>query len=261
MAGLGRGPADQPVLRISPQHGDLVAVCVDLQPAAREVQVGRDGRLRVTPRPARPVSAPAGHRRHRLRRHPAQPHAQETAPDRGREHDPGDEQRHLQRHLLGAPRVRHRRRRDRTAPPPPARGGPLCARPRRLRGDRPGAPCPGGRDRVRGGPSSRRRPDLGGHRPAPRARAARPGAAQLRSPLLRVRQARLDRRDHELRGARSAAGSRLLHLLLPARAHPRRPGRSACADVAEDHPLRRPLALAREECRSPLPETRCRHAA
>ena len=33
----------------------------------------------------------------------------------GREHDPRDEQRHLRRHLLGAPRVRLRRRRDRTA--------------------------------------------------------------------------------------------------------------------------------------------------
>ena len=32
---------------------------------------------------------------------------QKTAADGGREHDPGDEQRHLQRHLLGSPRVRH----------------------------------------------------------------------------------------------------------------------------------------------------------
>ncbi len=48
MAGLGRGPADQPVLCISPQHGDLVALCLGVQPAASKPQVGRDGRLRVT---------------------------------------------------------------------------------------------------------------------------------------------------------------------------------------------------------------------
>ena len=35
---------------------------------------------------------------------------------------------------------------------------------------------------------------------------------------------------------------------------------AACASVAEDHPLRRPLALDRDERRSPLPEIRCRHA-
>ena len=34
----------------------------------------------------------------------------------------------------------------------------------------------------------------------------------------------------------------------------------ACAHVAEDHPLRRPLALDRDEHRPPLPEIRCRHA-
>ena len=79
-------------------------------------------------------------------------------------------------------------------------------RPRRLRGDRPGTPCPGGRDGVRGGSAGGRRSHLGGQRPAPRARAARLGATQLRSPLVRVRQARLDRLGHELRGARRAAG-------------------------------------------------------
>ena len=45
-----------------------------------------------------------------------------------------------------------------------------------------------------------------GQRPAPRARAARPGATQLRPPLVRVRQALLDRLGAELRGAGSAAG-------------------------------------------------------
>ena len=70
---------------------------------------------------------------------------------RGREHDPRDEQRHLRRHLLGAPRVRHRRGRDRTSARAPGSGAPLRRRPRRLRGDRPRTPRPGGRDGVRGG--------------------------------------------------------------------------------------------------------------
>ena len=74
-----------------------------------------------------------------------------------------------------------------------------------------------------GGSTSGRRSHLGGQRPAPRARAARTGATQLRSPLVRVRQARLDRLGHDLRGARSAAGGRLLHLVLPLLAHPRVP--------------------------------------
>ena len=38
------------------------------------------------------------------------------------------------------------------------------------------------------------------------------------------------------------------------------PHARACARVAEDHPLRRPLALARDERRSPLPQVRRRHA-
>ena len=37
------------------------------------------------------------------------------------------------------------------------------------------------------------------------------------------------------------------------------PVRPACASVAEDHPLRRPLALAGHERHPPLPEIRCRH--
>ena len=143
--GGGRRSADQPVLRIPPQHGDLVTLCLDLQTPARVLQVGRDGRHRVAPRPARPLPAPAGHRSHRLRGHPTQPGSPEAAADGGREHDSGDEQRHLQRHLLGSPRVRHRRRRDRTPTRSPASGAPLRTHPRRLRGDRPRTPCPGGR--------------------------------------------------------------------------------------------------------------------
>ena len=39
------------------------------------LQVGRDGRDRLAPRPARALSVPAGHRSHRLRGHPAQSRA------------------------------------------------------------------------------------------------------------------------------------------------------------------------------------------
>ena len=72
--------------------------------------------------------------------------------------------------------------------------------------DRPRTPCPGGRDGVRGGSTGGRGSHLGGQRPAPRARAARLGATQPRSPLVRVRQALLDRLGPDLRGAWSAAG-------------------------------------------------------
>ena len=114
--GAGRRPPDRPALRVPPQPGDLVALRLDLQVPARVLQVGRDGGVRLAPRAARALPVPAGHRSHRLRGHPPQPGSPEGAADGGREHDPRDEQRHLRRHLLGAPRVRHRRRRDRTAP-------------------------------------------------------------------------------------------------------------------------------------------------
>jgi len=77
---------------------------------------------------------------------------------------------------------------------------------------------------------------------------------------VRIRQARLDRLGHELRGAWSAAGGCVLHLVLPLLAHTRNPARSAGTNVAEDHPLRRPLALARDKRRSSVPAIRCRHA-
>ena len=62
----------------------------------------------------------------------------------------------------------------------------------------------------------------------------------------------------EVRGVR--ARGLVLHLVLPLLAHARDPAGPAGAGVAEDHPLRRPLALDRDEHRSPLPEIRCRHA-
>ena len=78
--------------------------------------------------------------------------------------------------------------------------------------------------------------------------------------LSRIRLARLDRLDHELRGARSAAGDCVLHLVLPLLVHTRNPARCARTSVADDHPLRRPLALAHSKRRSTLPAIRRRHA-
>ena len=96
---------------------------------------------------ARALSVPARHRSHRLRRYSAQPAPAASVADAGRGHDPRDEQRHLRRHLLGAPRVLRGRRRDRTSPWTLGRGSPLCPDPFRLRGDRRRAPRAGGRNR------------------------------------------------------------------------------------------------------------------
>ena len=72
---------------------------LDVQAPAGVLQVGRDGGVRVLPRPARPPAVPAGYGSHRLRGHPAQPRAPSAPPGRaagcGRGHGPRDEQRHL----------------------------------------------------------------------------------------------------------------------------------------------------------------------
>jgi hypothetical protein len=112
MEGRVRTSPQRPVLRVPPQHGDLLQLRVGLQTAACVLQVGCDGGDRVAPRPAGGLPAPIGHRSGRLPRHRAQPGSATAVADRGREHDPGDEQRHLRRHLLGAPRLRHRGRRN-----------------------------------------------------------------------------------------------------------------------------------------------------
>ncbi len=216
--------------------------------------------IRVSPHPSRPLPAPAGHRSHRLRGHPARPPSQPVPADEGREHHPRDEQRHLRRHLLGSPRVRHCRRRGRTSTRAPASRQALRTHPRRLRGARPRSPCLGTRAGGHGSAPDRGRAHLGGQRPAPRARAARLGATEFRSPLVRIRAARLDGFRNQLRGERGAASGDVLHVVLPVLPHPRRPRCRARADVAADHSLRRPVALARRERRSLLPELRLRHA-
>ena len=258
---LADGLLTDQCLRVPPQRGDLVTLCLDLQAPARLLQVGRDGRDRVAPRPARPLPAPAGHRSHRLRGHPAQPGSPQAAADGGREHDPGDEQRHLRRHLLGPPRLRHRRRRDRTPPRSPASGAATT---------RPSSPA-----------SRRSTTDAASWRTRRRPREARRAADDLiwegNVQLLEHEQRALvqpnfDRlscafarlvsigsaTSFEVRGVRQEVAyftSFYLYSLTRGIPHALRARR-----VAEDHPLRRPLALARDERRSPLPEVRCRHA-
>ena len=186
--GAGRRSPDRPALRIPPQHRDLVTLRLALQVPARVLQVGRDGRVRVAPRSARAVPVPAGHRPHGLRGHPTQSGSPESVAADGREHDPRDEQRHLRRHLLGAPRVRHRRRRDRMSARAAGSGAALCRRPVRLRGDRPRTPCPGGRDGVRGGSADGRGSHLDGQRPSSSSTSSAPWcnptsiASRARSP-------------------------------------------------------------------------------
>ena len=51
----------------------------------------------------------------------------------------------------------------------------------------------------------------------------------------------------------------VLHLVLPSLVHTRGAANATRADVAENHPLRRPLGMDRDKHRSPLPAIRCRH--
>ena len=53
--GRGRRSPERPVLRIPPQRGHLVTLCLDVQAPARLLQVGRDGRNRVASHPAGPL--------------------------------------------------------------------------------------------------------------------------------------------------------------------------------------------------------------
>ena len=64
--------------------------------------------------------------------------------------------------------------------------------------------------------------------------------------------------NFEVRGVRQEAS--YFTSLYPRLAHTRDPAGCGCAHVAEDHLLRQPLALARCEHHSPLPEIRCRRA-
>ena len=236
VAGAGRRSPDRPGLRLPPQRGDFLTLRLALEGAAELLEVGRDGGHRLTSRSPGTLPAPVGHGPLRLRRHPAQPRAPLT-PAGGRGHDPGDEQRHLQRHLLDAPCLRHRRRWHSTPPVAAGRTARLRAGPRRLRGHRPGASSPGGRGGVGTGATLGRRPHLARRHSAPRARAACPRAAPLRSPLVCLCSPRVARRGKELRGPRAAGRAGVLHLVLPVLTHP---GDAICPSgsvVAADHPL------------------------
>ena len=150
----------------------------------------------------------------------------------GRAHDPGDEQRHLRRHLLGSPCVRHRRRRDRASPRSSASGSPLCAH-----------VAPASRRSTKDVVSWRTRP-----RPQQARRAADDliwqGNVQLLEHEQRalvqphfdrlsccVRPIRLDRLGNELRRARRAERGCVLHLVLRLLDHTRNPARRCGAQA------------------------------
>ena len=137
----------------------------------------------------------------------------------GRQHDPGDEQRHLRRHLLGPPRL------------PTADDG--IARLRALLGgerhyapvlagferDRPGTPGPGGRGGVRGG--STRRPTSSSGRAT--SSSSSTSSARWCNPTSTASRARSpgSSRSARPRASRCAACARrcVLHLVLPLLAH------------------------------------------
>ena len=177
----------------------------------------------------------------------------------GRQHDPRDEQRHLRRHLLGAPRVRHHRRRHRPSPRTPRRRS------------RTTTPVLSGFEAIDQG---RRILEAGAAAAASRRTANEniwDGNVQLLEQEQRALvQRNLDRLScafarlfsigsaltFDVRGVRHelmySTAFYLYSLTLGI------PQADSCADVAEDHPLRRPLALDRHEHRPPLPEIRCR---
>ena len=192
----------------------------------RVPRVGRDGCDRVAPRPAGPLSPAARHRSHRLRGHPAQPGSPEAAADGGRQHHPGDEQRHLRRHLLGPPCVPHRRGRDRTSTR-------SCGRSTTTRPSSPGSRrSTEDAARWRTGPRPRRpdsRPNSSSGRgtSCSSSTSSAPWCNPTSIASRRVRPARLDGLGDELRGARRAAGGGVLHLVLRLLAHTRDPARTA----------------------------------
>ena len=196
------------VLRVPPQCGDLVALCLDLQAAARLLQVGRDGGDRVTSRPARTlplrldtdragyVDIPRSLGRRRMLM------TEDVNTIRATNNAIFDDIFWV--HLAyvtaddGIGRLRALLRADRHYTPILS-GFEAIDQGRRVLED------------ATSSAEARRAADdldLGGQPPAPRARAARRGATQLRSPLVRLRQARLDRGGHRVRGPRSAAGGR-----------------------------------------------------
>ena len=250
--GLGQGPSDQPLLRVSPRHGTLVALCLGRQRAARTVQVGSDGRLRLSPRPARPLSPPAGHRWHWIRRHPAQPDSPAIAAD-------GDVNTIRKRTTPSSTtssgctsRTPPRKTESNTSVRSSA-GGAVCARPGRLQAIDRGAASKRSEASVEARQAAG---DLIWEGTVQLLEHEQRAFVQPNSIAFPARsQARLDRRDDELRGAGCGRKSRTSppSTSLP---HARRPERCARAHLAEDHPTRRPLAVARDQRRSALPAPR-----
>ena len=119
----------------------------------------------------------------------------------------------------------------------------------RLRDDRPGPRGPGGRGVAGGGPTGGRRHGLGRQPRSPRARTAHRGATALRPSVGQLRPAGIDGLDDDLRGARPSAGGQVLHVVLRLLAGRRARCRAEDPYGPEDHAVRRPLAMARDQCR------------
>ena len=258
--GAGQRSSNQPVVRLPPQRRDLGPLRLDLQAPSGLLQVGRDGGIRVAPRPGHALPVPARHRSHRLRRHPASLRRQrallmqdvDTIPRRttpSSTTSSGSTSRTAQP-TTGSNISRRCWQRSATMPPsfPGSRRstrGAVCwrtgRRPRRIDGQRKNS-----FGRATSSSSNTSSAPWCNHTSI---------ASRAHSP------APLDGLGHELRSAGSATGGFVLHLVLPFLVQTRHAASSACERVAEDDHVRRPLALDRDECRSALPALRCRRAA
>ena len=238
MAGASSRAADRSNLCLPSQRRDLIALRVDLSPLTDLLQVGRHGGVCFASRATCALSVPARHRADGLRRYPPLPQSPEGATYGRHRHDPCDQQRDLRRHLLGPPRVRHKRRRDRAAALSHWSRSPLRQDPCRVRIDRPWSPNSRRRDGAGRCSPRCQRPDLEGQYRRSRARASRRGATQLRSALVCIRPAVLDGLEPQLRGERLTSTGVVLQLVLPVLVQSRASIGGALRHVAEDHTFR-----------------------
>ena len=260
VAGGRRRPLGRPVLRLPPQRGYLVALCVDLPPPARVPQVGGDGGDRVAPRPPGSLPVPAGHRPHRLRGHPAQSRAAASAADRrtstpsGRRTTPSSTTSsgctsRTSRPTTGSNVCAPSSRQSPTTRPssPASRRSTKAAASWRTRRRRR---RPGGRPRISSGRATSSSSSTSSAPWCNRTSIACPAGSPGSSRSARPRASRCAEYGTRL----AYFTSFYLHSLTRGVPHA-----SESAVVAQDHPLRRPLALARDQRRTPLPEPRCRH--
>ena len=145
VAGRRSIPPDPGGLCLSPQRGDLHAATPGSTSVCRRC-LKWAGMAAIASHHVRLALLPLWlDRDRRVRRHPAEPGSPQVAVDQGREHDPGDEQRHLRRHLLGALRLPLGRGRSRPVARSPGERVPLRRPPLGFRVHRPGAPGAGRR--------------------------------------------------------------------------------------------------------------------